>query len=283
MVQRERETEDKEDLNVQIRMQEKESSWNGWRKTNQKRKRHRGEVEVEGKSKLMSVLFIQHTPRSELAKRIREKLANLEKVGNLKFKVVEKTGRKIEEILHKSDSWSDRDCGRIDCLLCNSAGEGERRGMCKCQNVVYETFCLTCYEKEERGKEEKEIHSITCEQLQRKLTSADDKEKKRKRKTLLLSTDSKEKKKKKGKREFKIKYVGETGRSAYERGAEHISDFWNYDEGSHLLKHFLTCHRDMRMKDVKFGMRVRNTFRSALERQVGEAVAIDMEQKKGLI
>ena len=77
----------------------------------------------------MCVLFIQHTPRSELAKRIREKLANLEKVGNLKFKVVEKTGRKIEEILHKSDSWSDRDCGRIDCLLV-ILQEKEKEGEC---------------------------------------------------------------------------------------------------------------------------------------------------------
>ena len=29
-------------------------------------------------------------------------------------------------------------------------------------------------------------------------------------------------------------------------------------------------------------MRVRKSFRSALERQVGEAIAIDMEQRKGL-
>ena len=36
------------------------------------------------------------------------------------------------------------------------------------------------------------------------------------------------------------------------------------------------------MSDVKFGMKVRNTFRTAIERQVGEAVAIDIEQRKGL-
>ena len=35
------------------------------------------------------------------------------------------------------------------------------------------------------------------------------------------------------------------------------------------------------MSELKYGMRVRNTFRSALERQVGEAVAIDVEQRKG--
>ena len=98
----------------------------------------------------MSVLFVQHTPRSELAKRIRNKLENLEKVCSLKFKVVEKTGSKIEEILHKSDSWSNRDCGRQDCLLCQSATEEERKGLCKRRNVVYETYCITCSEKEEK-------------------------------------------------------------------------------------------------------------------------------------
>ena len=53
----------------------------------------------DGKKKFMSVLFVQHTPRSELAKRIRDKLESLERIGNLKFKVVEKTGSKLEVIL----------------------------------------------------------------------------------------------------------------------------------------------------------------------------------------
>ena len=35
------------------------------------------------------------------------------------------------------------------------------------------------------------------------------------------------------------------------------------------------------MQDLKFGMRVRETFSTAIERQVGEAVAISVEQRKG--
>ena len=100
----------------------------------------------------MSVLFVQHTPRSELAKRIRDKLESLERIGNLKFKVVEKTGSKLEEILHKSDAWNNRDCGRSDCILCASATEEEKKGLCKRKNVVYETYCITCYEKEKWKK-----------------------------------------------------------------------------------------------------------------------------------
>ena len=161
-----------------MRKNEKDSSWTGWRKTNLKRKRNKGEIEIEGKTKLMSVLFIQHTPKSELAKRVRVKLENLEKVGNLKFKVVEKTGNKLEEILHKSDSWSDRDCERPDCLLCSSVDENGKMGMCKRRNVVYEIYCITCYEKERRQKEEKDIYKITVEENGEKI---DTETKKRKR------------------------------------------------------------------------------------------------------
>ena len=33
------------------------------------------------------------------------------------------------------------------------------------------------------------------------------------------------------------KYIGETNKSAYERGKEHIKQFLNMEEKSHLLKH----------------------------------------------
>ena len=150
-----------ENENAMKRRNDKEEKWNGWRKVNRKKKRNRGEMEIDGKMKIMSVLFVQHTPKSELAKRIREKLETLEKLGGLKFKVVEKTGRKLEEILHKSDAWSDRDCERKNCLICQSAAENERRGMCERRNIEYET-CITCYEKEKKNMEEKELYVINC-------------------------------------------------------------------------------------------------------------------------
>ena len=272
---------DKESDEALNEKKEKDSPWTKWRKGNKKRKRNKGSIDVEGKSKLMSVLFVQHTPKSELAKRIRMKLENFEKLGSLKFKVVEKTGMKIEEILHKSNAWSDQKCGRNDCLLCNSAGEDERKGLCKRRNIVYETFCMTCHEKEKRKKEEGEIYMITCEEINNEIKGNENPQRKRKR----VEDGGKERKrieKKVDSREYRVKYVGETGRSAYERGLEHINDYMNYDEGSHLLKHYLNCHKEMKMCDVKFGMRIRNTFNTALERQVGEAVAIDIENRRGI-
>ena len=38
------------------------------------------------------------------------------------------------------------------------------------------------------------------------------------------------------------KYIGETCRSSYERGAEHLSDMRLIKTGSHLLKHVLDKH-----------------------------------------
>ena len=74
---------------------------------------------------------------------------------------------------------------------------------------------------------------------------------------------------KKEKEEYKVKYVGETARSGYERSQEHIRDFENYNEGSHQLKHYVLFHRGIKMTEMKYGMSVRKSFKSALERQVG--------------
>ena len=80
-----------------------------------------------------------------------------------------------------------------------------------------------------------------------------------------------------------MKYIGETGRSGYERGLEHLKDFENCDENSHILKHYLMYHRDMKRSDMRFGMRLRQCFRTPIERQIGEAVAIDRESRFGTV
>ena len=86
------------------------------------------------------------------------------------------------------------------------------------------------------------------------------------------------------KREFKVKYVGESGRSGYERSKEHVSDFKNLVDTSHLLKHYVLEHqKEMKLEDMKFGMRVKKTFNTAIERQIAEAVYISFEKKKGTV
>ena len=107
----------------------------------------------------MSVIFVAHTEKSEMAKRMREKLAGLEKIGKLKFEIVEKTGNKLENILHNSNAWGIQDCERNDFILCESAGENDKKGQWKNINVVYETYCLLCEEREENKFKEVELYN----------------------------------------------------------------------------------------------------------------------------
>ena len=132
----------------------KEVGMSNWRKKGKTggRKNTSKMMEVEGKWKIIGVLFIQHTQNSELAKRLRGKLEILEKVENIKLKIVERTGEKIVDLVHRSNAWSNLDCQRKDCLICESCVGEEMRGMCYKRNVIYETFCLTCEDKvEERN------------------------------------------------------------------------------------------------------------------------------------
>ena len=123
----------------------------------------------------MSVTFVPHTQKSELAKRLREKLESLEKLGNLKMKIVEETGEKLVDLLHRSDAWSDTDCNREDCLICCSTGEEGKKGKCKRRNVVYETYCITCREKEEKERQEKELKENSEEKdLPEKIVTLDE-------------------------------------------------------------------------------------------------------------
>ena len=101
-------------------------------------------IDVNGKEKVMSFIFVPHTEKSELAKRWRAQLEVLEKVGSIKIKVVERAGSKLVDLLHKSNVWSDADCKREDCIICSSCVGEEKKGKCKRRKVVYETFCLTC-------------------------------------------------------------------------------------------------------------------------------------------
>ena len=95
-----------------------------------------------------------------------------------------------------------------------------------------------------------------------------------------ISEEEKEKKKK----EIRIhKYIGETARSAFERGLEHLNALEKLDEDSHMLKHIANTHSEEEIEDVKFGMKVVSYTRTALERQVLESVKIQEEREKNLI
>ena len=72
----------------------------------------------------------------------------------------------------------------------------------------------------------------------------------------------------------RFSYIGETARSAYERGTEHYKDLEFHRTKSHMLKHVVIHHPRMNPEDVSFKMRIISSHKSAFERQLKEAVLI---------
>ena len=69
-------------------------------------------------------------------------------------------------------------------------------------------------------------------------------------------------------------YVGETARSLFERSQEHWQAAEQKKEESHMVQHAMETHKGERLPMFKF--KVVRSFRSALDRQIGEAIRIEM-------
>ena len=66
-------------------------------------------------------------------------------------------------------------------------------------------------------------------------------------------------------------YIGESNRSVGERGAEHWSDYRSKSSKSHIMKHQQIEHCG---EEPIFHLKAVRYFRSALSRQIAEAVRI---------
>ena len=77
-------------------------------------------------------------------------------------------------------------------------------------------------------------------------------------------------------------YYGESSRTPYERGAEHLKDYLGEKEDSHMLKHHIEEHGDV-MEPVEFSMKVIKNHFTAFSRQVHEAVIIYRNEENGIL
>ena len=68
-------------------------------------------------------------------------------------------------------------------------------------------------------------------------------------------------------------YIGESSRNAYTRGKEHLYQMEKKDKDSIMFRHYNHKHRDNEIPTYK--MSVTGTYRSALDRQISEAVKIN--------
>ena len=79
------------------------------------------------------------------------------------------------------------------------------------------------------------------------------------------------------------RYIGESGRSAFERGFEHLDQLATLSKKSHMLKHMLFQHENEDFSKVQWGMFILEYKKSAFERQISEAVTIEKVAKSSKI
>ena len=84
------------------------------------------------------------------------------------------------------------------------------------------------------------------------------------------------------------RYIGESSRTMYERGLEHVSDVKNLGTVSHIREHVLAEHPDQAqaLRDAPhtlFSMQIICPARTALSRQIREAVEIGYNKTGGVI
>ena len=204
----------------------------------------------QDKNIIKAVMFVPYTTNGTLAKMLRENEEKLVELTGTRVKIVERTGTKIQDILTKSNPWQGQDCERKNCLLCiTKTRTGKLTSQdCSKRNIVYETSCATCEE-------------IQLEELEN--SDLEEQEKQDKKKNLKI-----------------FKYIGESSRSAYERGWEHLNDMAKLDPKSHMLKHVLTQHPGQDIMSIKFNMKVRKFCKTSFERQILESVTIQQERQE---
>ena len=204
-----------------------------------KKKMKAGNIEKTKKRQTKTVIFVPHTNNSELAVALREKEGRLEEITGDRIKIVERGGQKLENVLTGSDPWKGLDCGRKNCFLCITKSRMEKKSNRDCtkRNILYEIRCLTCEEKAKPSTEDPEREEE--------------------------------------REDFKTPvYIGESSRSAYERGFEHLNNYTSLNSKSQMLKHAVEDHSEMELDDVKWGMFILEYKRTSFERQIGEAVKI---------
>ena len=218
---------------------------------------HPGDTEERGrpdKNKTRSVLFVPYTVGSLLAKRLREAEENLLVSTGYKIKIVERSGTKLEDLLHSSDPFKGQDCNRQECMLCetkNYTGKNTSQE-CSKRNLVYQIYCTTCKERYiEKIKED---------------TGGDKKKEQEKIKKMRLH-----------------KYVGETSRSCFERSQEHKNDMHQLKPSSHMLRHVLDMHEGEPIAGIRFGIEIVRFTRTSWERQMLESVIIQQSTSHNLL
>ena len=119
----------------------------------------------------------------------------------------------------------------MQCLTKSRTGKNSTQD-CTRRSLVYETWCMTCYEKDEEAAKQEAGNDLEI---------------------LRMVKDK-----------IKIhKYIGETARSIFKRSWDHVHDFECLSTKSHLLKHAVDLHQSEELSTLRFGIKILKYARSA--------------------
>ena len=108
------------------------------------------------KEHVKAVMFVPYTVGSKLAKKMREAENTMQEMTGYRLKIVERAGTKLEDVLTKADPWQGQKCGREKYLLCLTKQRTWKYPTQDCtrRNIVYESWCITCQEKDMKQAQE---------------------------------------------------------------------------------------------------------------------------------
>ena len=194
-----------------------------------KKKKNRKKESGPGRAPIVSLMFVPYSQHSELIGRLKKVEATVSAVTGDKVVLAERSGKKLRDLLHKSDAFGGQKCENADqCAIC-SCEQNKPPYLCEVRNVCYRSFCRICFQKTEA-----EVRA----EYDADKEAADDKKIKQKVEKMMKY------------------YVGETHRSAgRDRGPEHVADKLSKSDSSHQWKHISTDHVGLEPEDVSSACR----------------------------
>ena len=110
----------------------------GYRKIERRKEKKEKKKNWGTKGGYLAPIVVPATPNSELAKRLRKKC---EQQKVVRFRIVERGGITLNNMLQNSNPTASKECGKEDCFMDNQP-EGARK--CHKSNVLYEWTCRVC-------------------------------------------------------------------------------------------------------------------------------------------
>ena len=98
-------------------------------------------------------MFVEQTAFGELTKRLQSCEDRLGVVTGRRVKMVEMAGSQLSLNLPNTNPWAGAECTRLDCHTCNQGGKNDRKEDCFRRNILYESRCGMCEDR--NGGEEK--------------------------------------------------------------------------------------------------------------------------------